>query len=63
MYSIVTLPSASTILASSTEYASPIFTDFSIFAFMVIGVGVAVYAVKLVQRTLLKGGRRVTGHK
>lgn len=40
--SLVTLPSASTLLASSSDWSAPIFTDLLPFVYLAVGVFVAI---------------------
>lgn len=51
MYSLATLPSATTLIASTSEWSSPIFNDLLPFAIVIIGIALGVGLVLL----LIKG--------
>jgi len=61
MFSIVTLPDMSTILSSSTAFASPLFTDLVPLVFLAIGVVAAVVLVKYVRKSVSGGISRAFG--
>jgi len=61
MFTIVTLPDASTILASTTAYSSTLFTDFMPLMYLAIGILVAVLAVLWVKRSVAGGVSKLFG--
>lgn len=62
MLTIFTVPSASTLIASTTEYASPLFNEYSnLVLALAIGLPVAVMGVLWLIRSLNKASRRVLG--
>lgn len=58
-----TLPSASTIVASTTAYSTTLTTEFLPVIYLVLGLVVAVALVKYIRRSVGKGIRKVTGHR
>jgi len=61
MLSIITLPDASTILASTTAYSGTLFTEFMPLMYLAIGVLVAVLAVLWVKRSVAGGVSKLFG--
>lgn len=61
MYSIITAPSASNILSSTTAYSATLFTDFLDVVWIAVGVTVAVLAALYVKRVVSGGASRLLG--
>lgn len=59
---IATIPSASTILASSSAWSSPIFNEFLPVAYMTIGVAAGVILLILFGSILISGFERFSHH-
>jgi len=57
------LPSASTIVSSTTAYSADLFTAFLPVIWLVVGLVVAVSLALYIKRSVNKGIRKVTGHR
>lgn len=61
MLEFFTVPSASNVVASSTDYASTLTTSFIVLVWVVLGVTAAVVIVKFLKKTIAKGLRGAAG--
>lgn len=61
MLSIFTLPSASTIISSTSDYSGAMFTELLPLAYIVVGLIVAGLLVRFVMRAVLRGIKTATG--
>jgi len=61
MLDFFTVPSASTVVSSSTDYASTLTTSFILLVWVVLGVTAAVVLVKFLKKTIGKGIRGAAG--
>lgn len=61
MYSFFTIPSATTVVTSSTDYASTLTTEFLPLVWVVLGVTAAVVLVRFIIKLVRGGLRGATG--
>jgi len=69
MLSLITLPSASAVISSTSAYSGDFFTEFLPYIWLAVGILVAVVFVKYVRRVVsggikgVAGGRRGRGRR
>lgn len=61
MLEFFTVPSASTVVSSSTDYASTLTTSFIVLVWVVLGVTAAVVIVKFLKKVIAGGLRGAAG--
>jgi len=61
MLALFTVPDAASIVSSSTEYASTLFTEFLPVLYVVIGIAAAVGLVMFLRGKIGRGVKKVTG--